>query len=172
MPSQHLSLPPSAATDMGERDRSFLQRAESARAVELATGAPSPTLILPAAPRAVLVELCSDQRLPLGALQRGGAGPLAPSYVVTGLWPGSAQLAPADTAEATLAPLRVDSRLRMRLTQGILHRLAVSAGDQVLVTVRDEVLAVFNVALIDRAASAFAKEIASHSKRIVSTSAS
>lgn len=157
---------------MGERERAFLQRSEAATPIELAQDMPSPTLTLPTAPRAVLVELHNDQRLSLGALQRRSVT-LAESYVITKLAPGNATLVPADSATSTLAPLVLDKRSRLRLEDGVLFRLDIRIGDQVFIAARDDrEISVFNVALIDWAATSYAADIERHSARLSSAPAS
>jgi len=156
-----------AVTDMGERQSDLMRRSEHATPDRLAVGAPSPTIVLPDAPPAVLVDLHTDRRLCLSALQRSAGCDLAEFYSVAQLMPGSATLRPAGLGRFTLEPLRVDPRSRIRLTEGVALRLGVRCGGQVLVVVRPTGdLALFNLALVDLAVTATADGVALHGAQL------
>jgi hypothetical protein len=84
---------------------------------------------------AVLVRLHDDLRLSLDALAKDLGRSLEP-LVVTTLATGIITLAPGASidGDSPLDPLVPDARNRLRLTDGLRHRLAVPIGGQVLVT--------------------------------------
>ena len=103
-----------------------------------------PEVVVPAAADpAVLVHLHSDLRLSLAQLASETGTKLAARYVVTRLATGCLDLAPepsasdeeaAEDVPRTFLTCRVDARSRLSLTPGLIHRLAVSVGEKLLVT--------------------------------------
>lgn len=89
------------------------------------------------ADRAVLVDLHPDQRLSLGAFADDLGVELAATWTVVHLATGCIVVTATDPDDAPgkgLRPLRLDGRRRLRLTAGLVHRLGVPLGGQVLVS--------------------------------------
>lgn len=112
------------------------------RVVAKAISRMQPEVIVPrAADPAVLVDLHCDLRLSLQRLATETGTVLAERYSVAALTTGCIELVPTvelvrdEAFDSTGGlELRVDPRNRLRLTQGIAHRLAVEVGQKVLVT--------------------------------------
>ena len=100
-----------------------------------------PEVIVPrAADPAVLVDLHSDLRLSLHRLVAETGVELAETYAVTAVATGCVDLAPVgvsaeESPQGHGLSVRVDGRGRMRLSKGLVHRLAVRVGEKVLVSV-------------------------------------
>lgn len=107
-----------------------------------------PEVVVPAAADpAVLVHLHSDLRLSLAQLASETNTALADRYVVTRLATGCVDLVPEGrTAEdsetqdppTTFLTCRIDARSRLSLTPGLIHRLAVTVGEKLLITLSPE----------------------------------
>lgn len=127
-----------------------------------------PGIIVPAAADpAVLVTLHDDLRLSLHALSKKTSVEFADRYVVTSLATGFIELSAACDVYADpliadsdlIGAMRLDRRMRLRLTKGIQKRLAVPVDSEVLVTCqpKDRSIRLLNLGTL---ADVFASSIA------------
>ena len=128
--------------------RTLTQRpATSIRASAKTISVVRPEVVVPAAADpAVLVHVHGDLRLSLAQLSSETDTTLAARYVVIRLATGCVDLAPQDPVTTNdegdqpgedapaFLTLRTDDRKRLVITRGILHRLAISVGEKLLVT--------------------------------------
>jgi hypothetical protein len=108
--------------------------------------------VAPVAGSAVLVDLHGDLRLSIATLAQD-TGAIDAEQDVAVARPGYLELVPAAGEPPLLGRLRVDARGRLRLTQGLAHRLGVPTGGRVLVRSQPArgSLALVNLAVVDEA---------------------